>query len=139
MRGTEKKATRVYSGFSVKPCSRTDETASFVSAVAKPAADGASANQRLDVDEVMSWTVESKTFAGRLFLRKSYKAEGNTGIYRVDALVTNTDPSECVLWNLVFKPDAGTSAKFIEESDEYKTLMVSLCVTWEDLGADFDE
>lgn len=137
--GTEKRASGVNTGFSVKPCNPADEVETFLSTVAKPAAENVPVSHRTNVDEVTSWTAESKSFKGRLFLKKLYKSEGETGFYRIDALVTNINTSECVLWNFVFTPAADTTAAFVERSDEYKALMESLSSTWEDLGADFEE
>jgi hypothetical protein len=138
-KGDEKKAAHVNTGFSVKFCDPVAEAAEFVSNVPVAVAENFPESHKTDIDEIASWSAESQNFKGRAYLKKRYKSEGDTGVYRMDVLLANQKTSECVLWNFTFTPAKGMSAEFIEDSSEYQQLTEGLAATWKGIGADFKD
>lgn len=134
-----KKNAHINSGFQVKSCKIAEEVAAFTSIFAMEIPENTPENLQTDVFEISNWTAEERNFDGRIILQKRYKSDGDTSIYRFDALVANEKSSECFLWNFVITPSTGTTAEYIEGSNEYQALIESLVTTWEDLGTDFDK
>src|SRR6478735_7327552 len=87
--GDEKKSVHVNTGFSVKFCDPVAEAIGFVSSVPVTVAENIPDSLKTDVDEIGSWSAESQDFKGRAYLKKRYKSEGDTGVYRIDVLIAN--------------------------------------------------